>query len=413
MEMNSHDEGKGEKLSASLHDDISRHYAFSAMGKKTGTIVELWQVAVGLFPDVVEQYGEFSGEMLQVMLGVPIVGRGKCISQPPEKQSRVSAETGNYCSPVGNHISKNIGDSLSENIQSQMERTAHESNCEFTPEKQLGQTSASPIENALNSYELYKAMDMPLDSAANFDYEPKWSNEQQVDDAENMFMLVEPDAPLTHQMRRCERRLLPLLSSWMLVDVIMTEFELVYLDALDCDLEGKNPAIQQRRDAVKRALIATEGGSALLLRDVIIGRKIVGHVDLRCVDLVKVQRHLSIASAKPVSANGDSKKLISEEYWKRQSELETNGDAAADPDLIREINKKRWERVEEDQLQIYTRQGTLQMRFLCDLKEQEANLTSLSLIHPQKSEALVWGQALVQARTSSIAQPFGEVDERE
>jgi hypothetical protein len=197
------------------------------------------------------------------------------------------------------------------------------------------------------------------------------------------------------------------------VDVIMTEFELVYLDALNCDIMGKNPALQQRRDVVTRKLIATEGGRALLLRDVIIGRKIVGHVDLKCVDLVKVQRHLSSASVKPVSENGESKKLISEEYWKPQSELETNDDAAADPDLIREINKKRWERVEEDQLQIYTRQGTLQMRFLCDLKEQEANLMSLSSIHTQKSEALAWGQALVQIRTSSIVQPFGEVDERE
>jgi len=51
------------------------------MSKETGTIIELWQMAIGLFPDIVEQYGEFSSEMLQVMLGIPIESKGSSITE--------------------------------------------------------------------------------------------------------------------------------------------------------------------------------------------------------------------------------------------------------------------------------------------------------------------------------------------
>ena len=40
---------------------------------ETGNIVDLWNSAIGLYPDVVKQYGEFSGELLQAMLGIEIV----------------------------------------------------------------------------------------------------------------------------------------------------------------------------------------------------------------------------------------------------------------------------------------------------------------------------------------------------
>jgi len=39
-----------------------------------GTIGELWQIAVVKYPEIAEKYGELSGELLRVMLGVPIDG---------------------------------------------------------------------------------------------------------------------------------------------------------------------------------------------------------------------------------------------------------------------------------------------------------------------------------------------------
>ncbi len=52
-------------------------------------------------------------------------------------------------------------------------------------------------------------------------------------DKENACLLIELDTPLIQKMRRCERRLLPLLNRWDLVDVTMTKYELVYFDATD------------------------------------------------------------------------------------------------------------------------------------------------------------------------------------
>jgi len=149
------------------------------MGKITGTIIELWQMATGLFPEIVDQYGEFSGEMLQVMLGVPIESNGSFII--PATTDSNSSQTFTI-----------------EDVQSH-----------------------SMVSKALI---LLQTPDSTSSVIVDHDY--KLAN------SESTFMLIEPDAPMILKMRRCERKLLPLLSSWMLVDLILTQFELVYLDAL-------------------------------------------------------------------------------------------------------------------------------------------------------------------------------------
>lgn len=40
------------------------------MDHETGTAVELWKQAVALYPDIVKEYREFSGQLLQAMLGL-------------------------------------------------------------------------------------------------------------------------------------------------------------------------------------------------------------------------------------------------------------------------------------------------------------------------------------------------------
>ena len=67
---------------------VSRSDAIDKMGKERGTVIELWQIAIGLFPDIAEQYGEFSGEMLQVMLGVPIEVNDASKTRPPDETAR-------------------------------------------------------------------------------------------------------------------------------------------------------------------------------------------------------------------------------------------------------------------------------------------------------------------------------------
>jgi hypothetical protein len=38
--------------------------------EEPGTLVELWERALGKDPEIVSKYGEFSGELLQAMLGI-------------------------------------------------------------------------------------------------------------------------------------------------------------------------------------------------------------------------------------------------------------------------------------------------------------------------------------------------------
>ena len=71
--------------------------------EKNGNIVELWREAIGLYPEIVEKYGEFSGELLQTMLGVevPAVREEK---HPPEKENDPkTALSGTEQEPSQNH----------------------------------------------------------------------------------------------------------------------------------------------------------------------------------------------------------------------------------------------------------------------------------------------------------------------
>jgi len=56
--------------SHSSHFDNPHHKAKYHFAEETGTAVELWKNAVGLFPSIVEEHGEFSEELLRAMLGI-------------------------------------------------------------------------------------------------------------------------------------------------------------------------------------------------------------------------------------------------------------------------------------------------------------------------------------------------------
>jgi hypothetical protein len=386
----------------STHDDVSNQDAFLTMGKKTGTIIELWQMATGLFPEIVDQYGEFSGEMLQVMLGVPIEIKGSFIARIPEERTRDPKNTELLHASVKSNYEEKIIESLT--VDNTTEREPN-----FIPATSASNSSQTfTIEDVQSHDVLSKAVDLPLTPhstlAVNFDHG------YQLAESESTFMLIEPDAPLILKMRRCERKLLPLLSSWMLVDVILTQFELVYLDALHCDHFGQNVALQGNPDAASRLLTSTKGGQDLLLCDVIEGRKIVGHVDLRSLGHLKVLRYLPDSSPEACDAHVDFQYFPSDEYWIPKFEEEV--DTAKDPETIKEMNKKRWGRVEEDQLQICTGQGILHLRFLCDLKTQEEKFLSNSSEKAQMSEAMVWGNTLGQLRKSRIFPPIESINEK-
>ena len=63
---NDHDESSAHDTSHGHQNHKEKHH----LGQETGTAVELWKNAVGLFPEIVEEHGEFSEELLKAMLGI-------------------------------------------------------------------------------------------------------------------------------------------------------------------------------------------------------------------------------------------------------------------------------------------------------------------------------------------------------
>jgi hypothetical protein len=194
-----------------------------------------------------------------------------------------------------------------------------------------------------------------LDSAAEM-------KEKETDFADDS-VLIEPNAPLIQSMRRCERKLPSILDHWAIVDVAITQYELVYFDATvfdDMDVVGSQTN-SKKRSNVLDALVATDGGKNLRLRDVAAGRKIVGHVDLRKVDLVKVLRCV------PHHARDDTMPVhsIESEYWKPSIHI------PSDMSDVLASNKRRWDSVQEDVLKIHSTHGVLLLRFFADLELQE------------------------------------------
>jgi hypothetical protein len=257
----------------------------------------------------------------------------------------------------------------------------------------------SPTHSHLNkSNQTLRALQrQPLGSIVESDHATSFQDNSV--DVDNSFMLIDPDAPLIFSIRRCERKFLPLLSSWTVVDVAMTEFELVYFEATELELSNEgllrsSCSFQQGRDVNRNAAdIATSEGMKPSLREVSVGRKIVGHVDLRCMDSVKVQRHLPLVPMEGACADEVSK-----------AEMEVCENNVADPSHIQELNNKRWERVTDDELVIDTSQGVLYLRFLNDLEEEKMRLIGMATSQAQKSEALAWGQALGQLFALSTGQ---------
>jgi len=252
--------------------------------------------------------------------------------------------------------------------------------------------------------------------------------DQMVDDMhDDSSPIIAPNAKLIRSMRRCEWKLPPILVDWSSVDVVLTNHELVLLSAYDIEdkdvnEDDENGQNLRKREIMWNALNATKGGKGLRLRDVLLGRKIVGHLELSEVDLVRVLRllpvstdafedtGLSINVGTPMDPQASESKV---EYWKSPiSGMEES------PWLSR---RRRWEQVEEDQLKIHTAQGTNYLRFFSDLEEWDAvGNTSQhidDLDHINKNDAILWCQTIARlCGTEKLKQKlphFGDKDEKE
>jgi hypothetical protein len=215
-------------------DDDDNHGGHTGHGdnyEDAGTALELWERAIAEFPDIVEKYGQFSGELLQAMLGlqVAIESTGVSAFSPEaslekEKEEEKKKTTNNL----------KTSDKLQSRIKLSGSRFA-----KLNPRAQ-GIVIAGKLGQPVKPMQIQSYQDTGIElstvtegvmchaqpaSAGLLEFEV---DVEQMDRERNTkYTFVAPFARLVRSMRRCDRRHLPLLKEWISVDVVMTQFEIV------------------------------------------------------------------------------------------------------------------------------------------------------------------------------------------
>lgn len=349
-----------------------------ATGQK-GTALELWESAISKYPHIVERYGQFSSELFQAMLGLDVIDYGpsvpKAVAPMTEGQGTVTAESNDApnngkeeedaiqpkSTPVGQPLYKLNGEQyacLSAKCQGII----------------LAGKLGKPVKLKCNPAEgAHLGQDLPTlqehsgsEVKHNFEFEVDDERVNLEESADSSF--IAPNARLIRSMRRCDRRLYPLLQEWLAVDVVMTEYEIVYFEAKDEDLSDLPPEDKAAKAAMLLAIQKTKGGKGLRLVDVAIGRKVVGHLNMSDITELHVVRDMPLMDvshlieAEP-AFNHENDEYASE-YWYKHTHIET-------PKHSRNV---RWAKVKEDRLKLYSVHGTLVLRFFSDLNDVEARL---------------------------------------
>ncbi|KAL3822990.1 hypothetical protein ACHAXA_008130 [Cyclostephanos tholiformis] len=302
----------------------------------------LWLTAIGVYSDIAKTKGFFSGELLQCMLGIysdsKSNGDGKesVISTRDIQNRDINGEisASETCEDLGN-----------ENYQTTLD----------TSSSGLMGSSATP---KVTRYDL----------GVTFVY---------------------PKARLVRRMRRCERRLLPLMDSWAVVDAVLTSHELVLFDVTDTmgDLGLLPPS-------------STDGCKGLYLSDVAKGRKIVSQFNLHEIDFVEIEHRAPVLREKIEGDDVESTHNYSlMEYWQC-------GNSSCEDYEVGTMDK-RWSRVPEDRVKIHFKYNTLFLRFMVDLKEMEhrnkvaCNADDIGLALNVGAEAKVWCRTIARLRGAS------------
>ena len=305
---------------------------------QTGTIAELWMLALAEYPDIVQEYGIFSGLLLEAMLGIDALPKDEGIENPDGKL-----------------------------IETQNKRML--SLVSHTDERARKKPS---LKRGISTMSLHSGGGNSVSDLNIHD---------------NNF--VRPGAPLIRSMRRCECKYEWLKSAgamqWDIVDVVLTECEIVWFNASALPTYWDETE-QKRIESIKRAIIAKKGGKGIRLSDVAAGREILGRMALSEIDHIRINRLTPTApSIKSSEVNNqvfdleESRKTICKEFWQ-----ESNNKMNLPLD-------KQWDQVVEDRLKLHSNQGTLSLRFFVDLYEVPS--TSREEIQRKKG-AILWCESI-------------------
>lgn len=360
-------------------------------------VAQAWESTIGKYPDLAKTHGEFSGQILRAMLGVGLMehaptkpssndsemGTTEILGETTPSRRDAFATSKSFCLNKGYSglstetqaiiLAGKLGCSLVQSKSRRDLRTVNEvSESRLEAESEFSASSHPGMSRGQST--LFQ-IDLREDSASDF-----------------YSMLVSPNARLVRNMRRCHRKLLPILEKWTVVDVVMTRFEMVYFDAVGVD----ETSAGREFEATREAIIATKGGKGLRLCDVATGRRIVGHLLLSDAVSVHVERKMPIEDTIVIGDDPDST-VIKTEFWKTTSHQQTEN---ANVDQLTVGNE--WNTMKQDHLRIHTQHGhKLYLRFLADLEHGRHHHDVLSAedeIHGElnKNNALQWAQTIIR-----------------
>lgn len=364
-------------------------------------------------PRIAEEKGHFSSEILQAMLGII---NDDTINFDQHHDTVVTATTS------GSSISEK-STPLQQQPDPAILLTKHET-------KRLRGLSA-PAQNVVMNGKLGKPMKSTRPVHVKKSVEI--TNLPKKFDRKNMFQLTDdehtvglesasakielnaPNAGLIRSMRRCERLMPPLLNTWHVVDVVITRYELIYLEVEDpanytrsSNYYGSDFSLGAGHDdedanAVREALISEKGGKGLLLCDVVKGRVVTGHINIRDITCVKVE-NMQANPNKEIDYDATGFEKL-HEYWSRKG-------GKSPPSENANLNE-RWSNVNEHRLRITVSNGNpVFLRFFSDLTDEEMKSED---DRSSKNDAILWCQTIARLRgPSKLDQKlpnFGQFDE--
>eukprot|EP00980_Cylindrotheca_fusiformis_P005216 scaffold1118_cov135-Cylindrotheca_fusiformis.AAC.14 len=378
------------------HSRHGNNLVGSSMQTETGTPLVLWETAISKYPDIVEKYGELSTELFQAMLGLidanSIQPTGHSSVQLDNKVTHQLSS-----SDDGQHGIK-IGENQSIKLSGTRYATLPAEAQSIIIAGKLGMPVKSIKRLRENRTDLPAVFEEPEHDTFGF-HQPssvQGTAKFEIDSAKlaleetSPSNFLAPNARLIRSMRRCDRRMLPILTDWGCVDVVITQFEMVYFEAVRL-IEPASPNLQDHPSLL--ALQATKGGKGLRLHDVAMGRKIVGHLDLSDITEVHVDRSLALpdsATTKSPTAIEADDVAIPTEFWSKPG---SGG-------CTKHKRQARWAKIKEDRLRLVTLHGCLVLRFYSDLDDVEVNAAK-SLREDEAQGALRKNIALQWAQTIS------------
>jgi hypothetical protein len=202
-------------------------------------------------------------------------------------------------------------------------------------------------------------------------------------------LFASPNARLVRSMRRCDRKFIPFLTKWSVVDVAMTRYEMVYFAA---DAVDEESALDAAGKSARQAIMATKGGKGLRLCDVAVGRRVVGHLHFSEIDSVHVERRM------PLESNAEADECPDVEVEKNEFWQQISGRSHAS--VLRRGDE--WCGIKQDLLRIHTIHGhTLYLRFYSDLEDARHHAARLESEDEAngflfKDNSFQWAQTIVR-----------------